>query len=50
MDEKYLWMLLTYKDIFNYEKIQMDNMMKVDIRTTHVFGLFARQAGGHDKG
>ncbi|XP_058784159.1 protein FAR1-RELATED SEQUENCE 5-like [Vicia villosa] len=27
----------------------MDNMRKVGIRTTHVFGLFAHQAGGYDK-
>ncbi|XP_058775058.1 protein FAR1-RELATED SEQUENCE 5-like [Vicia villosa] len=49
VDEKYLGMLPAHRKITDYDKFQMDNMRKVGIRTTHVFGLFAHQAGGYDK-
>ncbi|XP_058733945.1 protein FAR1-RELATED SEQUENCE 5-like [Vicia villosa] len=49
VDEKYLGILPAYRKITDYDKFQMDNMRKVGIWTTHVFELFAHQAGGYDK-
>lgn len=47
MDEKYTSMLPAHRKMTGFDKFQMNNMREVGIRTPHIYGLIANQAGGY---
>lgn len=48
VDEKYVGMLLAHRKISEYDIMQMNEMRKVGIRTPHIYGYIASQAGGYE--
>jgi hypothetical protein len=49
LDDKFIGMLPAHRKMTEYDILQMNNMRKVGIRTPHIYGLFANQAGGYQK-
>ena len=49
VDKVFSGMLPAHRKMSDYDKYQMSIMSNVGVKTGHIFGLFAHQAGGYDK-
>ena len=49
VDKFFSGMLPAHRKMSEYDKYQMSIMRNVGVKTRHIFGLFAHQAGGYDK-
>lgn len=47
MDEKYTGMLPAHRKMSEHDKCQMKSMRDAGIKTTHIYGFLAKQAGGY---
>lgn len=48
MGDKHTGMLPAHRKISEFDRFQADNMRKVGIRTPHIYGWLASQAGGYE--
>jgi hypothetical protein len=49
LGKKYTEMLPTHRKMTNYDIWRMSNMRQAGMKTSHIFGLFATEAGGYEK-
>jgi hypothetical protein len=49
LDDQYIGMLPAHRKMTNYDIWRMRNMRQVGMKTSHIFGLFATEAGGYEK-
>jgi hypothetical protein len=49
LDEKFVGMLPAHRKMTDHDVWRMSNMRQVGMKTTHIFGLFASEAGGFEK-
>jgi hypothetical protein len=49
LDEKFTGMLPAHRKMSNYDIWRMSNMKQAGMKTSHIFGLFATEAGGYEK-
>lgn len=49
LDDQFKGMLPAHRKMTNYDIWRMSNMRQVGIKTNHIFGLFANEAGGFQK-
>jgi hypothetical protein len=49
LDEKFTRMLPAHRKMSNYDIWRMSNMRQAGMKTSHILGLFANEAGGYEK-
>ncbi|KAJ1395668.1 hypothetical protein SESBI_33230 [Sesbania bispinosa] len=49
LSEKYVRMLPAHRKMNGFDIVQMNQMRKVGISTRHIYGSFAKQAGGYER-
>ncbi|KAK2351779.1 protein FAR1-RELATED SEQUENCE [Trifolium repens] len=49
LDEKFTGMLPAHRKMSNHDIWRMSNMRQAGMKTSHIFGLFATEAGGYEK-
>jgi hypothetical protein len=49
LDDKFTAMLPAHRKMSNYDIWRMTNMREAGMKTSHIYGLFANEAGGYEK-